>query len=360
MRKVTWGVVAAGVVAIPLAWLGRGLATPDRLDLDGIEAVRVARRDIGTSVRATGVIKPMVGAEVKVGSRASGVVARLPVRIGDSVTKGQLLAELDARELIARRDQAAAALASARAQLAYAVTDLARKRELNAGQLIATGDLDLAERAHAVAEQQCAEAAANLAYARVQLAYARITAPISGVVGSISTQEGETVSASLAAPTFVTLIDLGRLEVWAYVDETDIGRIQIGQKASFTVDTYPDDAFPGTVTAIYPQPQIRDNVVDYVTVVTFETPSGRTLRPEMTTTVTIAIENHAGVLAVPRSAVRRDEGRTFVYCPGPDGVETRSIRVGARDDRYWEVAGGLREGDTVLLGRVRPTDRAKD
>jgi RND family efflux transporter MFP subunit len=210
------------------------------------------------------------------------VVRRLFVRIGDSVRKGQVLAELDARELLARRDQAAAAVESARADLSYAQADLGRKRELGAAQLIARSELDLTERACAVAEQRLKEAEANLEYARTQLGYTRIHAPISGVVATISTQEGETVAASFAAPTFVTLLDLDRLEVWAYVDETDIGRIQAGQKARFTVDTYPGQEFEGRVTNIYPQAEIRDNVVNYVTVVRFDPPRDRTLRPEMT------------------------------------------------------------------------------
>src|SRR5262249_24619014 len=147
-----------------------------------------------------------IGAEVKVGSRVSGVVARLHVRIGDAVERGQLLAELETRELTARRDQAAAALAQAEAGLRYADADLARKRELGAAQLLSAADLDVAVRGRSVAEEQRAEAAANLEFARTQLGYSRITAPIGGVVASVTTQEGETVAASLAAPTFVTLV----------------------------------------------------------------------------------------------------------------------------------------------------------
>jgi len=212
----------------------------------------------------------------------SGVVKRLFVRIGDTVRKGEVLAELDARELRARRAQAAAALASSQADLSYAQADLQRKRELSAAQVLPRNELDLADRACAVAEQRLKEAQANLEYADTQLGYTRIYAPIAGVVSSISTQEGETVAASFAAPTFVTLLDLNRLEVWAYVDETDIGRIQAGQQARFTVDTYADHEFEGRVETIYPQAEIRDNVVNYVTVVRFDPPRDRTLRPEMT------------------------------------------------------------------------------
>lgn len=250
-------------------------------------AVRTATAPV---VKATGVVKPCVGAEVRVGSRVSGVVRRLYVKVGDAVRKGQVLAELDDRDLTALREQAAAELLRAQAEFRFAQSDLRRRKELRAASVITPSEMDLAERACAVAEQQVRVAQAALTYADTQLDYAHIVAPIAGVVASVSTQEGETVSASLSAPTFVTLVDLGRLEVWAYVDETDIGRIQVGQQASFTVDTYGEENFEGVVTTIYPKAEIRDNVVDYVTVVQFTPPAGRTLRPEMTTTVRIALD----------------------------------------------------------------------
>lgn len=344
MRKLVWGVVAAAAIGVPVALLARGSATKEEAPV----TATVVRRRIDTEVKATGVIKPRVGAEVRVGSRASGVVAHLRVRIGDSVAKGDLLGELEDRELIARRDQATAALGSARAQLDYALADLRRKREL-AG-LIAEGDLDLAKRAQAVAQQQQAEAQAGLTFAETQLAYARIVAPISGVVSSVSTQEGETVSASLASPTFVTLVDLARLEVWAYVDETDIGRIRLGQQARFTVDTYGDEPFEGRVSAIYPQPAIRDNVVNYVTVITFSATKGRILRPEMTTTVRITLESREGALVVPRASVRRQEGRAYLSCLQGGEVVARPVKTGVRDDASWEIVEGVSEGEAVVVG----------
>ena len=316
------------------------------------EVVLAGRRNLATVVKATGVVRPMVGAEVRVGSRASGVVRRLFARVGDIVVKGQLLAELEARELDARRDQAAAALASSYADLGYARAELRRKRELGAAQLLSSSDLELAARAAAVAEEQSTEAQANLLFAETQLGYARIRAPIAGVVASVATQEGETVAASLAAPTFVTLLDLTRLEVWAYVDETDIGRIRVGQVARFSVDTYPGHEFEGRVTAIYPQAEIRDNVVNYVTVVRFESPKEQTLRPEMTTTVAIAIETRDSVLSVPRSTIRREAGRSFVVVRRGSVDEKRFVTTGSRDDIYCEVVDGLHEGDAVVVANV--------
>jgi macrolide-specific efflux system membrane fusion protein len=327
---------------------------------DGLERVRAARGDVGPVVKATGVVKPMVGAEVRVGSRASGVVSRLHVRVGDEVAAGQLLAEIDFREFAARRDEKRAALASATANLSFARADLGRKRRLAEELLLSPSDLELAERSCAVAETAEAEARAALASTQAQLDYASIRAPIAGVVANVATQEGETVAASLAAPTFVTLLDLSRLELWAYVDETDIGRVLAGQDVRFSVDTYPGVDFAGRVSTIYPKAEIRDNVVDYVAVVRFTVPKDKVLRPEMTATVRIAIDTRIGVLTLPRRAVRRDGGRSYVLVPGSgaDAPIRRFITTGVSDDAVWEVRDGLKEGDEVLLGE--PAEKEGD
>jgi RND family efflux transporter MFP subunit len=355
MKKLILILLILGAVGVGAVVLGRSVSR-DEKRADGAEVVRVARRDVESLVTATGVIKPMIGAEVRVGSRVSGVVRKLFVRIGDSVAKGQPLAELEARDLSARRVQSTAGLESARVELEYARADLRRKRELSAAQLIPQSELDLAERACAVAEQRLREAAADLDYASTQVGYTRIYAPIAGVVASISTQEGETVAASLAAPTFVTLLDLDRLEVRAYVDETDIGRIHTGQKARFTVDTYPGQEFEGQVTAIYPQAEIRDNVVNYVTVVRFAPPRERTLRPEMTVTARIALTSKENVLTVPLRAVRRETGRQFVWLQRGDAIERRWVTTGSKDESNCEIVDGLREGDEVLAGEIKPEE----
>lgn len=336
------------IVVVAFAAARRGGPAPEPVG----EIVHVIRRDVGAVVKATGVIRASVGAQVRVGSRISGVVNRLYVKVGDSVAKGQLLAELDDRDLVARRDEAAADLERARAELRYAQLDLQRQRELHTANVLSSGDLDLAERTFAIARQQVAAAEATRRFADTQVAYARIVAPIAGVVASVSTQEGETVAASFAAPTFVTLIDLSRLEVWAYVDETDIGRIQPGQAAKFTVDTYPDVEFDGEVTTIYPQAEIRDNVVDYVAVIRFHPPRAHVLRPDMTTTVRVALQVHENALTLPLGAVRWDGGQPYVLALRDGRPERRRITTGIRDERNWEVLSGINENDAALVGDV--------
>jgi RND family efflux transporter MFP subunit len=352
MRRIIVAGVVFGLCAIGIAlWRRFDVAHSQELSRNA-EAVRVTRRDIGIAVKATGVIKPMTGAEVNVGSSVSGVVTRLFVQIGDHVLKGQPLAELDSREFVARRDADAAALRVAQANFEYAQVDLRRKTQLHDAQIISRSDVDVAQKSFSVAQQQRDQASATLADSNTQLGYTQIIAPISGVVSAVSTQEGETVAASFAAPTFVTLLDLSRLEVWAYVDETDIGRIRMGQRARFTVDTYGDREFQGTVTAVHPKAEIRDNVVDYIVVVRFTPPRNFVLRPEMTTTVKVDLERHVQALALPIRAVRHEGSRAFVLCRDAGKTEPRWVSTGIRDDSYWEIVGGIREGDEVLIGDV--------
>ena len=314
--------------------------------------VEVLRRDLGATVLATGVVRPMVGAEVRVGSRVSGVLERLYVTVGDPVRAGQLLAQLDSTELSARVKQAEAALENADAEHAYAVQEYERGVQLREREIIPETEMALMERQRDVTASQVRQADANVESARIQLGYTKIYAPISGVVAEVATQVGETVAASFASPTFVTIIDLERLEVWAYVDETDIGRVEVGQHAVFTVDTYTDTDFEGTVTAIRPMAEIQDAVVNYVTVIEIDDRHGKILRPEMTTTVNIVLERRENVMAIPNRAVRRDRDGSYAFVMQGGDRLRRDIRVGYRGREYSEVIEGLHEGDRVVVGTV--------
>lgn len=317
-----------------------------------LETVPATLGSMGATVLATGVIRPQVGAEVAVGSRVSGILKALHATVGDRVGAGQLLAELDPTEFEARVEQAEASLASATAERDFAETEYRRAETLVSGDFIPRAEFERAERGLEVAEARVREAGATLETSRIQLGYTRITAPISGVVASVTTQVGETVAASFAAPTFVTIIDLDRLEVWAYVDETDIGRVEVGQRATFSVDTYPGTEFPGEVIAIRPSAEIQANVVNYVTVIRIGDQLDRMLRPEMTTTVNIEMERREGVLTIPNGAVRRDAAGTHAMVVTGGVAERRPIETGFRGRDRTEIVRGLAEGDRVVVGSL--------
>ncbi|HSB77224.1 MAG TPA: efflux RND transporter periplasmic adaptor subunit, partial [Candidatus Methylomirabilis sp.] len=205
-----------------------------------------------------------------------------------------------------------------------------------------------------VAVAEVAQAKAALRIAEANLGYATITAPMGGVVASVSTQQGETVtsgSAAAQAPTFVTIIDLSRLQVDAYVDETDIGKVHVGQEATFGVDAFPEKEFRGTVQAVYPKALIQQNVVTYDAVIAIENREGL-LRPDMTTNTTITVAKREKVLAIPNQAVRREDGERVVFVHEGDRLVRRSVKTGWKDKSFTEVLGGLKEGERVVVGEV--------
>jgi len=333
----------------------------------GPQTATVIRRDFSSSVLATGAVKPQVGAEVRVGARISGKVEHLYANIGDHVGKGQVVAELEKADLEAAVAKARAEVKVAESKVAAAesrekLADLECHRQQDlikkdfTSQQAVDKALEEKESAHAglnLAKKQLDAARAALKEAQVTLSYATITAPISGVIGSVSTQQGETVSARLNAPTFVTIIDLERLQVDAYVDEVDIGKVQTGQECIFTVDAFPGREFHGRVAAIYPNAIIQENVVDYDVVVEITDPYKGLLRPEMTASVTILLKKRKEVLAVPTRAVKRERGKNIVYVLTKTGPEPRRVTIGWKDGQWIEIAAGLKEDQTVLLEKPK-------
>ena len=348
MKKKSY--ISAAVLVIFLIFIfACSLLSNKNESKDQYKTTVVTRRDLGSSVFATGIVKAMVGAEVRVGSRVSGLVKNIYANVGDHVKKGQIIAQLEPSELQAKYNQAYANWQNAIANFEYAKLDLERQESLIKQNLISQNQMDLAEKSFQVNQAQLEQAKANLEFAKVQLGYTKIAAPIAGVVASVSTQEGETVAASFAAPTFVTIIDLQRLEVWAYVDETDIGRIQAGQSAIFTVDTYPDTEFDGKVTAIYPKAVIQDNVVNYVTTLKITEHKDKTLRPEMTANVTIYLEARKGVLTIPLSAIKRERGERFVTVLEGEKQVSRKVKTGWTSSGLIEIVSGLKEDETIII-----------
>ncbi|MGC4068961.1 MAG: efflux RND transporter periplasmic adaptor subunit [Polyangiaceae bacterium] len=346
-RALLWVLVLG--IGTGLLWLGRAHGLGRQPPAVPSEIATASLRKLEVFVKATGIVKPKSGAEIDVGTALSGLVRRLYVKTGDRVQAGQVLFDLDARTFRARKDQAAAARASAEANLTFARAELDRQRTLSTSGAIAAVALESAERNHAVALSALAEIRAQLDFARTQLADTRVTAPICGVVAAMNIQQGETITAGSLKPASITLIDLECLEVWAYVDETDIGRIVIDQPVRFTVDTYPDREFEGKVTAIYPKPEIRDNVVNFVVRIDFEPSEKHILRPEMTTNVRIFTSGRGEVLTISRRAIRRERGQPYVVVRAGKNTVRKDVVLGIHDDDYVEITKGLTAGSEVLV-----------
>lgn len=346
IKNLLWIIALIAISITVYAFMSR---TEVETQTENREIQRVRVQDISSSVLATGIIKPQVGAEVRIGTRASGTVTDLYVKIGDYVKEGQLLAEIDSSELSAKYRQALANLNFAETTLKYAILEYERIRKLNAKDYVSQQAYEEAEKAVEVARSRVAQEKSNVDYTKIQLGYTKIFASTSGVIASVSTQKGETVSAALSSPTFVTIIDLNRLEVWAYVDETDIGRIKPGQNVDFTVDTYPGNEFGGTVTAIYPQAEIQNNVVNYVTIIKIQKQDDKILRPEMTTSVNIYMQKHEDVLTIPTKALHRKNGKYFVNVIRKDKTFEVEVKTGLRQKSYVEILEGLNKNDKIII-----------
>ena len=349
MKKRRW---STGLVVAVLAST-IGLYIWPGNDADSSTDIRkTAQVSLGTlreTITATGVIRPVTGAEVNVGSRISGTVISLPVEVGDRVTVGQLLAELDATALQAEADKAKADVDLSIPRVELAESTLARREKLSIKGLTSDEDLEIARRDLAVARAELLANRARMRSAEIELDYTRITAPIDGVVAEVSTREGETVAAAFAAPNFVTIIDLERLEVLAYVDETDIGRVVVGQQASFTVDTFPEVEFTALVTAIQPRAELQGSVVNYLVRLEFERSEDFILRPEMTAHVRIVADEREQVLTAPRATIKRSAGRQYVLLRRAGEWIEADVRTGWRSDTSVEFLAGVQEGDVLEL-----------
>lgn len=343
-----WMVITLVLVGLAGAywyWPGQKAVVPD--------TASVGRRNISSTVSATGNVKAMVGAEVKIGARISGRVDKIHVAVGDRVEKGQVVVELDSRELEgnARKAQAELTLANKSLELSRANFD-------RTNRLFQQGALSLAQKETVEKELAASQAQYDSSRqavwenAQTQLTYAVLRSPISGTVASVTTQEGETVSAGNQAPTFVTVVDLSRLQVDVYVDETDIAKIRQGMPAQIVADAFPTRDFEGTVTAIAPKATIINNVVYYVATVTPTKPEGL-LKPDMTVNAVLMMEERKNVLAVPIAAVRKEEGKAFVSLWQDDKAVQRAVRVGSRDGKYIEIVEGLKEKDVVVVGESK-------
>jgi HlyD family secretion protein len=345
--KLPLAIVVLAVMAL-LVWhfwpKGPGLEAPHG------KSVEVQKGLIRQLVTSTGTVTTQVGATVKVGARVSGRVEKLLVAVGQKVEAGQVVAVIEHKDLQAKLEQARAELNEVRVQLKQAKLDLKRRDQLVKDDMISREEADQARREVEVLGARLTAAEARLVTARINLEYATIKAPISGVVAEVSTQEGETVAASLSAPTFITIVDLGRLQVDDYVDETDVGMVKAGQRAWFTVDAFSNRRFKGKVQAIHPSAKIIDNVVYYTVIIEIEDDYKGLLKPEMTANVSIVVNSKPDALWVPSEAVRRKGGREIVYLvTGQNQVRSQTVRSGWSEQNRMEITKGLKEGQVVIV-----------
>lgn len=314
---------------------------------DQTRSVHAERRVIGSSVNATGTVRLRVGSEVRVGSQVSGIVKTLNVTIGSRVSAGDVIAEIDDRPLQAKLADAEAQVNLDRASVERAEMNYRRAQALASESLIPVQQADDLRLALEEARARYQKAMRDREVVKVDLSYVAIRAPISGTVASVSTQRGETVAASFAAPTFVTIIGEHALELIAMVDETDIANVRRGNPVMFTVDAYPARDFPGLVESVAPKATIVSGVVNYEVTVQIQKDE-ELLMPDMTANISIQTTQHEALM-LASAAVQRDGEQTFVYLAGRTPPERRAVVTGAKEAGMVEIRRGISEADTVLV-----------
>ncbi len=319
-------IVASAVVAIVLAiMLGRDNDT-------GVEYefVQIVRGDIENVVSATGTLSAV--GTVEVGTQVSGIIKEVLVDYNESVREGQVLAVLDTTLLAASVRDARASVLKCQAQFDRAARERERVRDLFDQGLVSEAELDDATTDLATARAALLSAEANLVRARASLDYAVIRSPIDGTVIMRNVEEGQTVAASLSAPTlFVIAEDLADMEIHALVDESDIGQIAVGMPVRFTVEAYLDEEFDGVVRQIWLQPETIQNVVNYTVVIDASNERGL-LYPGMTATVDFLVDERRDVLLVPNAALK--------FRPTPSMLAELRANMGARESERMVPGAG--------------------
>jgi HlyD family secretion protein len=263
---------------------------------------KVDRGAITMTVTATGSLSAVT--TVQVGSQVSGVIARLYADFNSRVTKGQILAELDPTPFQQQVEQRQADVTKSKVEAANTRINYDRQLRLVKAGLSPQSDLDSARAAYEGANAQVQQSTASLNSSLTNLKYTKIVSPIDGIVVDRQYDVGQTVAASFSAPTLFSIAqDMTKMQVQADVDQSDIGRIAVGQPARFTVDSYPDQEFRGRISQIRLNATVSQNVVTYPVIIEVPNPDEK-LRPKMTANVTIDVAQVRDVLRIPNGALR--------------------------------------------------------
>ncbi|HTU42470.1 MAG TPA: efflux RND transporter periplasmic adaptor subunit [Candidatus Aquilonibacter sp.] len=391
-RGYIYGAIALAIVLVIA--IGVFAATRGGTKIDPSKLAKVERGDLAKSVVATGKVTPIIKVEVK--SKASGIVKKLFVDYGDKVKKGQPLAQLDKIEIQAQVDQSRAALEAAQANLKGSQADYERAKVDAEGPdvpllkraydralgmakdgVVSESSLDDADRNYQMAlnkqnvakaqvtvlkakiaqsQAQVSEDEANLKQLEEQLSYTDIVSPIDGIVLSRDVEIGDAVSSILVLGSSATLVmtlgDTSEVYVKGKVDESDIGKVYLGQPARIKVESFKDKTFYGKVTKISPMGVEKDNVTTFEVRVSIQNPGGE-LKAEMTANAEIILDEHHNVLQIPEGAIMYDKDKkASVDIPDPrakDGMKKVAVNIGISNGAKTEVLSGLKEGEEVVL-----------
>jgi HlyD family secretion protein len=332
MNKIKFTAVTVAVAMLGgTTWLYR---RADGKEAPAYRTAPIERTSLKSTVSATGALQAV--RTVQVGTQVSGQVAQIFVDFNAKVKKGELLARIDPTLQQQAVEDAQAQLEKAQAQLAQAQDEYSRNKQLYDAKVITAIEFGTYQSNFSVDQAAVKSAQIALDRAKQQLAYTNIYSPIDGVIVERNVDVGQTVAASLSAPQlFLLANDMSEMQILASVDESDIGQIKDGQPVQFTVQSYPNQNFAGTVQQVRLQSTTQDNVVNYTAVVSVKNPGGKLL-PGMTATVQFLTSSASDVLAVPNAALRlkptaamlAQAGITATGRPAGDSTQAAARKTG--------------------------------
>jgi len=299
---------------------------------------KVERGDIVSIVSATGTLSPVNSVDVS--SKITGRITEVRVNENDMVKADQIIIVLDDRQLKAQ-------VAQARAKLENTTATYQRTKRLAEIGALSQQQLDADRTSYEVSKAAYDDISSSLDDTIIR-------APIDGMVVGKPIPAGQTVSPGISNPmVLLTVADLGKMQIQALVDESDIGKIKLGQNVRFTVDSYPTKIFSGIVSIISNKANIQQNVVYYTVYIEVESPEGL-LKPTMTARVSFNIGERKNVVVIPILAVKDNKGQRFVQVVGPDGqAQPVKITTGLASEDQIEVLNGLVAGDMIMLPQAK-------
>jgi HlyD family secretion protein len=352
--------VVAGVVAIRLLRAGEAGETESGLRYKEVSARRGAFR---VAVSANGLVRPIDRIELK--SKASGAVIELPIEVGDLVEKGALIAKLDQVEERAALAQARADLDIARAELDLAQKNFERRKQLFNSNVISKEVQDQTDLDLSVARSKLVQATTSLERARERMEDTVITAPVQGIILQKYIERGQIIASGVSnvggGTPIADIAAMRDVYVEAGIDEIDIGKMEVGQRATIRAEAYPDQVYEGEVVRIAPEARVEQNVTLFDVVVGVAN-SDMNLKSGMNAMVEIVIVDQPDLLTIPIAALQKPGAAADVPESGARGpvvlvknggsFEPREIRIGRTDQRVVEILEGLSEGEVLGIPMV--------
>jgi HlyD family secretion protein len=341
-------------------WFFRGRAEPEVTTV--YQSLPVERRSIVVSARAAGTVQPDTVVEVK--SKASGEILEMSAETGQLVQRGQLLVRVDQRTVRNAFNQAQATLEVAKARLTNAEAQWKRAEELYKSQSVSQQEFEAAQLAVANARAEVVRAEIDVENARIQMDDTDVRAPITGTIITKTAERGQVISSPTrdvgGGTVLLRMADLNLVQVRTLVDETDIGKISPGLRATVTVDAYPNQPFQGEVLKIEPQAETVQNVTMFPVLIRIENRTGQ-LKPGMNTDVEMHIGRRDSVLAVPNAALRTQRDVTSagqVLGLDPERLQTMLADAAKRRDSLQNTLAATRPRDGAVDSTEKPPAKA--